>query len=160
MRCAALAVALAAALAALLMHMHWQARALVHESEARTCARAQDQAHAHAQAQARSQAEAQQAQAQHAQHAQARFQTCAYAQVGLVTVAGADGPIPLYGRPTRRGGERWNYEALSDQRVPQVLPIFSEGRDCAKPLGCAEVRDGDVLEVRGYGAGQVTMYAR
>jgi hypothetical protein len=155
MRCAALAVALAAVLAALLLHMHG-----VHESEAQALAQALAMARAEDLAQARAQAQ-DLAQARAQAQAQVGWQqACAYAQVGLVTVAGTDGPLPLYGRRTRRGAERWNYHAVSDQRAPQVLPIFSEGRDCAKPLGCAEVRDGDVIDVRGYGAGTVTMYAR
>jgi hypothetical protein len=80
-----------------------------------------------------------------------------YAQIGLLTGAGQE-PVPLYGRPTNRG-DRWNYYAVSNQHVPQKLPVFRD-RDCARMLGCAEASDGDTLDVRGYGPATVTLYTR
>ncbi len=82
-----------------------------------------------------------------------------YEQVGILAVPGTDGPIALYGRPTHQGADRWNYYAISNQTVPQKLPIFAKNRDCAKIQGCPEAADGDVLDVRGYGASTVTLYA-
>jgi hypothetical protein len=83
----------------------------------------------------------------------------AFAQVGLVESGGKDA-VALFGRATRRGGDRWNYYAVSNARNPQRLPVFVAGRDCAKPLGCAEIGDGDAVDVRGYGASTATVYTR
>jgi hypothetical protein len=89
-----------------------------------------------------------------------------YQQVGILTL-GANGagaqtaplaPVPLYGRPTHRGSDRWNYYAVSNQHVPQKLPVFTKDRDCARLMGCPEASDGDTLDVRGYGKATVTMY--
>ena len=86
-----------------------------------------------------------------------------YQQVGILTHSANDGagpmaPIPLYGRPTHRGSDRWNYYAVSNQHVPQKLPVFTKERDCARMMGCPEASDGDTLDVRGYGKATVTMY--
>lgn len=81
-----------------------------------------------------------------------------YTQVGMLE--GAKEPIPLYGRPTRRGGERWNYYAMTTTVAPHMLPVSVGGRECARPLGCAELSDGDAADVRGYGAARVALYTR
>jgi hypothetical protein len=108
---------------------------------------------------------------------------CEYRHIGILTVDGTEGPVSLFGRPTYRGSDRWNYYALSNQHVPQKLPVFcSSGAngangpidpsgpagpigasgqlDCAKLKGCPEASDGDTLDVRGYGRASVTLYAR
>ena len=93
---------------------------------------------------------------------------CEYRHIGILTVDGTEGPVSLFGRPTYRGSDRWNYYALSNQHVPQKLPVFcSSGAsglvgpmDCAKLKGCPEASDGDTLDVRGYGHASVTLYAR
>ncbi len=38
--------------------------------------------------------------------------------------------------------------------------MFFGGRDCAKHAGCAEIGDGDDVDVRGYGASKATVYTR
>jgi hypothetical protein len=83
----------------------------------------------------------------------------AYAQVGLLEGGNKDA-VALFGRATRRGGDRWNYYAVSNTLNPQRLPVFVGGRDCAKLAGCAEIGDGDAVEVRGYGASTATIYTR
>jgi hypothetical protein len=83
----------------------------------------------------------------------------AYEHVGILT-GPPTGPISLYGRPTFRGADRWNYYAISNQNVPQKLPVFAGVRDCAKLMGCPEATDGDELDVRGYGPATVTLYTR
>ena len=101
---------------------------------------------------------------------------CEYRHIGILTIDGAEGPVSLFGRPTYRGSDRWNYYALSNQHVPQKLPVFCSsgangangpsgqagpmGLDCAKLKGCPEASDGDTLDVRGYGRASVTLYAR
>jgi hypothetical protein len=93
-----------------------------------------------------------------------RGPTCEYKHIGILTVGpseGNQGPVSLFGRPTHRGSDRWNYYALSNQHVPQKLPVFGAGSmDCAKLKGCPEASDGDVLDVRGYGRASVTLYNR
>ena len=79
---------------------------------------------------------------------------------GAAGAIGAAGPVPLYGRPAHRGSDRWNYYAVSNQHVPQKLPVFTKERDCARMMGCPEASDGDTLDVRGYGKATVTMYTR
>jgi hypothetical protein len=105
--------------------------------------------------------------------------SCEYRHIGILTVDGTEGPVSLFGRPTYRGSDRWNYYALSNQHVPQKLPVFCSsgangangpicpsgpagpiGLDCAKLKGCPEASDGDTLDVRGYGRASVTLYAR
>lgn len=81
-----------------------------------------------------------------------------YTQVGMLE--GAKEPIPLYGRPTRRGGERWNYYAMTTTSAPHMLPVSVGGRECARLLGCAELSDGDAADVRGYGAARAALYTR
>ena len=81
-----------------------------------------------------------------------------FSQVGILSTP--TGPIALFARPTRRAADRWNYFAVSNQTVPQKLPVFRDGRDCGKLLGCPEVSDGDALDVRGSGQATVTLYAR
>ena len=81
-----------------------------------------------------------------------------YAQIGMLE--GAKEPIPLYGRPTRRGGERWNYYAMTTTVAPHMLPVSVGGQECARPLGCAELSDGDAADVRGYGAARAALYTR
>jgi hypothetical protein len=81
----------------------------------------------------------------------------AYKQVGLL-VGAAKEPIALYGRPTRRGSEQWNYYAASNNYAPHRLPVFVNGRDSSRLLGCRELSDGDAVDVRGYGAATVALY--
>jgi len=108
---------------------------------------------------------------------------CEYRHIGILTVDGTEGPVSLFGRPTYSGSDRWNYYALSNQHVPQKLPVFcssgasgpagpvgpagqmgpmgaNDQLDCAKLKGCPEASDGDTLDVRGYGRASVTLYAR
>jgi len=82
-----------------------------------------------------------------------------YTQVGLLECDARE-PIPLYGRPTRRGGERWNYYAMTNNFTPQRLPVSVGGRECARLLGCTELADGETADVRGYGAARAALYTR
>jgi hypothetical protein len=80
-----------------------------------------------------------------------------YRQIGLL-VGAAKESIALYGRPTRRGSEQWNYYAVSNNYAPHRLPVFVNGRDSSRLLGCRELSDGDAVDVRGYGAATVALY--
>jgi hypothetical protein len=80
-----------------------------------------------------------------------------YRQVGILSAE--SGPVPLYGRPTGSGG-RWNYYSVSNQTLPQKMPVFVNGRDCERLQGCPEASDGETLDVRGLGSAVVTLYTR
>lgn len=80
-----------------------------------------------------------------------------YTHLGLLVSAGKE-PIALHGRPTRRGSDKWNYFAVSNNYAPHKLPVFVNGRDAARLLGCTELSDGDTVDVRGYGTASVSLY--
>jgi hypothetical protein len=84
-----------------------------------------------------------------------------YTQIGLLESAGSEkDAIPLFGRPTRRGSANWNYFSRSNTFSPQRLPIFVDGRDCARLQGTSELCDGDIVDVRGFGSARVALYTR
>ena len=80
-----------------------------------------------------------------------------FTQIGLLESAGKE-PVALFGRPTRRGSDRWNYFAVTSTYRPQKLPVFVRGVDAAKLAGCAELSDGEIVDVRGYGSAKVALY--
>ena len=82
-----------------------------------------------------------------------------YAQVGVLESAGKE-PVALFGRPTRRGSDRWNYFAVTTSYTPQKLPVLVRGVDAARLAGCAELSDGESVDVRGYGVAKVALYTR
>jgi hypothetical protein len=58
--------------------------------------------------------------------------------------------LPLFGRPTYSGSNRWNYYTTSDKFQAVKLPINIEGRKCTDDLGCDELRDGDMVTIPSY----------
>ena len=58
--------------------------------------------------------------------------------------------LPLFGRPTYSGSNRWNYYTTSDKFQSVKLPINIEGRKCTDDLGCDELRDGDMVTIPSY----------
>lgn len=58
--------------------------------------------------------------------------------------------LPLFGRPTYAGSNRWNYYTTSDKFQSVKLPINIEGRKCTDDLGCDELRDGDMVTIPSY----------
>jgi len=58
--------------------------------------------------------------------------------------------LPLFGRPTYSGSNRWNYYTTSDKFQSVKLPINIEGRKCTDDLGCDELRDGDMVSIPSY----------
>ena len=76
-------------------------------------------------------------------------------QVGLLTSERGDGvdePImlPLMGRPTYAGSQKWEYYAGSDKVHPMRLPVERSGMKCDDRTGCDEVYDGDTVYVPTY----------
>lgn len=58
--------------------------------------------------------------------------------------------LPLFGRPTFNGSNKWNYYTSSDKFQNVKLPITIAGRKCDSDLGCDELRDGDMISVPSY----------
>lgn len=58
--------------------------------------------------------------------------------------------LPLFGRPTYNGSNKWNYYTSSDKFQNFKLPIKIDGRKCDDDLGCNELRDGDMISIPSY----------
>jgi hypothetical protein len=58
--------------------------------------------------------------------------------------------LPLFGRPTFNGSNKWNYYTSSDKFQNFKLPIKIDGRKCDDDLGCNELRDGDMISIPSY----------
>jgi len=88
------------------------------------------------------------------------FQT--YQQVGILSKDEIANPdkipgnnndsniLPLFGRPTYIGSNKWNYYTTSDKFQSVKLPINIDGRKCTDDLGCDELRDGDMVTIPSY----------
>ena len=86
----------------------------------------------------------------------------AYQQVGILYKENIENPdklpgnnnesniLPLFGRPTYSGSNRWNYYTSSDKFQTVKLPILLEGRRCTDDLGCNELRNGDMVVIPSY----------
>jgi len=58
--------------------------------------------------------------------------------------------LPLFGRPTYNGSNKWNYYTSSDKFQNFKLPIKIDGRKCDDDLGCNELRDNDMITIPSY----------
>lgn len=58
--------------------------------------------------------------------------------------------LPLFGRPTYAGSNKWNYYTTSDKFQSVKLPINIDGRKCTDELGCDELRDRDMVTIPSY----------
>ena len=86
----------------------------------------------------------------------------AYQQVGILSKEEIADPeripgnntdtsvLPLFGRPTYSGSNRWNYYTTSDKFQAVKLPINIDKRKCTDDLGCDELRDGDMVTIPSY----------
>tara|TARA_Y100000590_G_scaffold115255_1_gene131447 strand:- start:350 stop:1003 length:654 start_codon:yes stop_codon:yes gene_type:complete len=79
-----------------------------------------------------------------------------YQQVGALTKENASGDptiLPLYGKPTYPGSNKWNYYTGTDKFNAVKLPVNnSSGENCQKEYGCKEIYDGDSVNVPAYGS--------
>jgi len=85
-----------------------------------------------------------------------------YQQVGILYKENIENPdkmpgnnndsniLPLFGRPTFNGSNKWNYYTSSDKFQNFKLPIKIDGRKCDDDLGCNELRDGDMISIPSY----------
>lgn len=80
-----------------------------------------------------------------------------FQSMGVITVA--DKILPLYGRRTTGGSDRWNYYTRTDSYNPVPLPVRFQKRDCMDQVGCSEISSGDVIRVDGMNAeGKTEIY--
>jgi len=67
--------------------------------------------------------------------------------------------LPLFGRPTYTGSNRWNYYTSSDKFQNYKLPINIDGRKCTDDTGCNELMNGDMISIPSYnGKFKVELY--
>ena len=58
--------------------------------------------------------------------------------------------LPLYGKQTYRGSNRWLYYTATDKFQPIKIPISINGFDCTDDRGCDEISDGQDITVPSY----------
>lgn len=58
--------------------------------------------------------------------------------------------LPLYGKPTYRGSNRWLYYTATDKYHPVKIPISMSGQDCTDDRGCAEISNDENITVPSY----------
>ena len=75
-----------------------------------------------------------------------------YQQIGILTSdVRKDMILPLMGRRTTTGRDKWQYYTVSNSGAIQTkLPVKRAGRSCTSEYGCDELYDGDSVYVEGY----------
>lgn len=58
--------------------------------------------------------------------------------------------LPLYGRPTYNGSNKWMYYISSDKYHSIKMPIQHKNRKCDSEYGCDEIYDDDTVNVPSY----------
>ena len=58
--------------------------------------------------------------------------------------------LPLYGKPTYRGSNRYLYYTETDKYNPVKVPINNKERDCTDDQGCDEIYDGEQVTIPSY----------
>jgi hypothetical protein len=58
--------------------------------------------------------------------------------------------LPLYGKPTYRGSNRWLYYTSTDKYHPVKIPISVSGHDCTDDRGCDEISNEQSITVPSY----------
>jgi hypothetical protein len=75
-----------------------------------------------------------------------------YQQMGILTSdTRKDMILPLMGRQTTTGRDKWHYYTVSNSGAIQTkLPVSRAGRSCTSEYGCDELYNGDTVFVEGY----------
>jgi len=85
-----------------------------------------------------------------------------YQQVGILsknTITDGEGTpgnntdtvvLPLYGKPTYRGSNKWLYYTETDKLHPVKIPVTYKNKDCTDDHGCEEIYDGDSVVIPSY----------
>ena len=58
--------------------------------------------------------------------------------------------LPLFGRPTYRGSQLYNYYTATDKYHQVRIPLTINGDNCTDQRGCKELYDNDSVQVPGY----------
>ena len=58
--------------------------------------------------------------------------------------------LPLYGKPTYRGSNKWLYYTETDKLHPVKIPVNYGGKDCTDDYGCEEIYDGSSVTIPSY----------
>lgn len=58
--------------------------------------------------------------------------------------------LPLYGKPTYRGSNKYLYYTETDKLNPVKIPVNYKNKDCTDDYGCEEIYDGDVVSIPSY----------
>lgn len=59
--------------------------------------------------------------------------------------------LPLFGKPTYRGSNYWNYYTYVNSYNQIMVPLEIDDRDCMKDIGCKELFDDDKVFLKTYG---------
>lgn len=73
-----------------------------------------------------------------------------YKQIGIIS-SNEGKVLPLYGRRTYYGSQRWNYFTKANDHLSVKIPLVKDGKDCDSNLGCKELYDNDIINVPQYG---------
>jgi hypothetical protein len=68
-----------------------------------------------------------------------------FQSVGIINVG--DQVLPLYGRRTTGGSDRWNYYTRTDTYNPVPVPVQFGRRDCMDDVGCQEIMSGEDVKI-------------
>ena len=58
--------------------------------------------------------------------------------------------LPLYGKPTYKGSNRWLYYTETDKYNPIKIPINVNSKDCTDDTGCDELYNGSEVTIPSY----------
>jgi len=70
-----------------------------------------------------------------------------FQSIGIINVG--EQVLPLYGRRTLGGSDRWNYYTRTDSYNPVPLPIVCKKRNCMDSVGCNELMSGEHVKIDG-----------
>lgn len=68
-----------------------------------------------------------------------------FQSVGIINVG--EQVLPLYGRRTAGGRDRWNYYTRTDTYNPVPVPVQFQRRDCMDDVGCTEIMSGEDVKI-------------
>lgn len=71
-----------------------------------------------------------------------------YQQIGILT--GGDQILPLFGKTTWNGSNKWLYYTSTDKFHMIKLPVEVNNKNCTQEHGCNEIYDGDMINVPAY----------
>jgi len=68
-----------------------------------------------------------------------------FQSVGIINVG--EQVLPLYGRRTTGGSDRWNYYTRTDTYNPVPVPVNFQKRNCMDDVGCQEIMSGENVKI-------------